>query len=61
MASKKTDNEEMGGVIDDIEQKLEQLEDQREDLRREMDVKRAQIDKIEQTLKSLRRMQDRLA
>lgn len=61
MASTNTDNEEMGGVIDDIEQKLEQLEDQRDDLRREMDVKRAQIDKIEQALESLRKMQDRLS
>lgn len=52
---------ELDDVVSSIEQKLETLEEKRDELRREIELKRAEIRDLTNTLKKVRALEDKLA
>jgi predicted RNase H-like nuclease (RuvC/YqgF family) len=53
-------NEELRNVVDRIEAKLERLEDEREQIKHKVELKRAQVQEMENALDSLRDLETNL-
>lgn len=54
------EHQELKGVVERIEAKLERLEDEREDIKHKVDLKRAQVKEMENALESLRDLEKNL-
>jgi chromosome segregation ATPase len=53
-------SEELRAVVEMIEAKLERLEEEREQIKHKVDVKRAQVEELERALESLRDLETNL-
>ncbi len=54
------EHQELKGVVERIEGKLERLEDEREEIKHKVDLKRAQVKEMENALESLRDLEKNL-